>query len=453
MKRSISRIALALALSTGAIGAGVAPAMAQDIKISKEFRPTAAELQQAVQGAKEDAAVTAASQQAQQARQAYVSAREPAAKQQAQAQLTAAQNGVDQALGGIRAKIDAAAAAATKPDDKYFVGQIALTTGQLMFDPKLQKRGIDMMLASGLAPAANVPTYHYFSGALAYDSGDYAGAREALPQAIAAGYTENDVRMLLAESYLADNMYEEGLVKLNDAIEARRTATGQPQTDLVFRGLAVAANNGLNDQAFEWALRTLEASPTADQRKQAYSVVASLSPYTEEEELDLLRLMLRENAISDEGQYLAYLYQTDPRLRPGEARAVANAGIEAGVLDRNAQAVTETLSTANARYDSVLSELNTDAAGARNAATGKDAMTLADIYLGYEKSSEAVALYRVALEKGGVDKEKALTGLGIALADMGQFAEAKSTFEQIQTGNRTSLARAWMAYVDTQMAS
>ncbi|MDT0574959.1 hypothetical protein RM533_02030 [Croceicoccus sp. F390] len=453
MNRSISRLALALALTAGVAGIGASPVIAQEVKISKGFRDTAVALQQAVKEAEANPTVTAAVERAKQARNAVTQARDDAARSQAEAQLTAARNEIDQAMGGMRSKLDSAMQAATSADDRYFAGQMALSTGQMMSDPALQKRGIDAMLASQKVAPESVAQFQYYSGALAYDARDYAGAQAGLQKAIDAGYNQNDVQQLLSETYFANGQYAQGLQQLEKAIEARKAAGGEVPAAWTFRGLGIAANNGLNDQAYDWAMKVLESPASAEQRTQAYRVVASLSQFTDEEELDLLRLMQRDNALSDRQQYMAYVYQADARRRPAEVQTVINSGVSSGMLDRNDASIADALQQANTRRDPVLKELATDAVAARSQSSGSEALGIADIYLGYDKSQEAAELYRLAIEKGGVDRDRALTGLGIALADQGMVTEAKDTFAQIKTGNRSNLARAWMAYLDSKATS
>lgn len=454
MKRSISRLALAAALSLGAVTAASAPAMAQQVKLSKGFQDDAVAISTALSEAKDNAAVTAASERAVAARNEILQARgDEAALAAANAKLEAARSEIRSALGGADATLQNALAKVETADDRQFAGQLTLQMGQLLSDPAMQKRGIDLMIASGKLPPEELPRYQYFSGALAMEAGDYAGARESMTKAMAGGFSDENVDIKLAEAYFAENLNAEGLDVLAKAIDDRRAA-GQPVSEeMVFRGLGVAANNQLNDKAFDWALKVIEIAPRQEYREQAYAVLRAVGPFQPEEELDLLRLMHRADALTQRNDYLAYLELADARRRPAEVQSVIETGIAKGVLSASDTIVSEAQATVQARMEPIRAELAADATAARNAASGAEALAIADTYLGYGEAATAAELYQVAIDKGGIDQQQALTGLGIALADQGKYAEAKQTFSQLTSGNRTALARAWIAYVDTKLAN
>lgn len=447
MKRSVSHVAMALALTFGVAGTvGVAaPAYAQKqpkMEISEAFQPHAVAIQESVNGVAENPAVKTASDQAMTATNAVLNARDDAARASAQSQLDAARAQVDQQMGGILAKLEAGRPTLTTPDDKLFFGQMELTVGQQMADFEMQNDGIDMMIASGKIPAEELPKYHYFAGQTAYNAQNYGDAAASLQQAIDGGYTQNDAEKLLVDAYLRNEQTAEGLAKLKSMIEARQAA-GQPVPEgWAFDGLAASVNQGQRDQAFDWGMMTLQTDSRTQARQQAYKIVEAYSPtYSDEEQLDLLRLMARDGGITDDRQALTYIELMQPMRRPGEAKTFTDSGTK---MPAGNTMVTEAKRVGSERYDSTLRELNADASGA----SGNAALAIADTYLGYGKAAEAEAMYRKALETGATDKAKAQMGLGIALADQDKMAEAKQAFGQIAGGNRASLAKAWIAYTD-----
>ncbi|MAF28062.1 MAG: hypothetical protein CL820_01200 [Croceicoccus sp.] len=447
MKRSVSHVAMALALTFGVAGTvGVAaPAYAQKqpkMEISEAFQPHAVAIQESVNGVAENPAVKTASDQAMTATNAVLNARDDAARASAQSQLDAARAQVDQQMGGILAKLEAGRPTLTTPDDKLFFGQMELNVGQQMADFEMQNDGIDMMIASGKIPAEELPKYHYFAGQTAYNAQNYGDAAASLQQAIDGGYTQNDAEKLLVDAYLRNEQTAEGLAKLKSMIEARQAA-GQPVPEgWAFDGLAASVNQGQRDQAFDWGMMTLQTDSRTQARQQAYKIVEAYSPtYSDEEQLDLLRLMARDGGITDDRQALTYIELMQPMRRPGEAKTFTDSGAK---MPAGNTMVTEAKRVGSERYDSTLRELNADASGA----SGNAALAIADTYLGYGKAAEAEAMYRKALETGATDKAKAQMGLGIALADQDKMAEAKQAFGQISGGNRASLAQAWIAYTD-----
>ena len=453
MKRSVSHVAMALALTLGVAGVvGVsAPAEAAQkkkqekeasLEISEGFQPHAVAIQESVNGTADNPELQAASEQAMTALNATLSANDDAARAAAQSQLQAARARVDQLMGGVTAKLDAARPTLTTPDDKLFFGQMELNVGQKLADFGMQSQGINLMIDSGKLPAAELPRYNYFAGQTAFNAEDYAAARSSLQKAIDGGYTENNAEKLLVDAYFRDDMTAEGLTKLKSMIEARQAA-GQPVPEgWAFDGLAASVNQGQTDQAYQWGLLTLQTDSRQQARTQAYKIVEVYTPnFTDEEQLDLLRLMARDNGISDDRQALTYIELIQPLRRPGEAKTFTDTSTQ---LPAGNSMVTDAKRVGADRYDQTLRELDADA----KSATGNGALAVADTYLGYGKAAEAEAMYRKALETGAADKAKAQMGLGIALSDQGKMAEAKQAFGQITGGNRASLAKAWIAYTD-----
>jgi hypothetical protein len=65
-------------------------------------------------------------------------------------------------------------------------------------------------------------------------------------------------------------------------------------------------------------------------------------------------------------------------------------------------------------------------------------------------------MYKLALQKGGVDAAEVNTRIGIALARSGDKAGAEAAFNAVQTGKRADLVKFWLAHLGlggTQTAS
>ena len=78
-----------------------------------------------------------------------------------------------------------------------------------------------------------------------------------------------------------------------------------------------------------------------------------------------------------------------------------------------------------------------------------DAMAAGDLYLNFEQAAKAEEMYELALTRSGVDTGRALTRLGIAQVDQGQFAAAQATFAKVQ-GVRAPIAELWGLYAAAQ---
>jgi hypothetical protein len=74
------------------------------------------------------------------------------------------------------------------------------------------------------------------------------------------------------------------------------------------------------------------------------------------------------------------------------------------------------------------------------------ALRIAEGYFGHGDHAKAAELYRLALQKGGVDANLVNTRLGIALAMSGRRPEAEAAFKAV-TGARAGLASYWMLWL------
>ena len=126
---------------------------------------------------------------------------------------------------------------------------------------------------------------------------------------------------------------------------------------------------------------------------------------------------------------------------------VIDKGMASGAL--SGAYVTESRTLANARMAADKASLPASAAKAASSSSGVEALSTGDAYLNYGDAAKAEALYKMALSKSGVDKDRVLTRLGIAQFDQGKYADARASFKQIG-GARTSLARLWLAFVNSK---
>ncbi|MCX7283696.1 MAG: hypothetical protein NTX28_06575 [Novosphingobium sp.] len=128
---------------------------------------------------------------------------------------------------------------------------------------------------------------------------------------------------------------------------------------------------------------------------------------------------------------------------------VTEMGVKSGVLKANDAFVADALSQAKGRIAADKASLPGLDREARAGKDGKSALAMADAYLSYDEPAKAEEMYKMALEKGAVDKDRALTRLGIAQLDQDKFEEAKASFAQVG-GARAPLARLWSAFATTQ---
>lgn len=427
----IGKTAMALALSAGALSVTSTAAFAKEkeakaekASYSKEFVAAAAPIQKTV------------------------TALDAAKKSGADA---AAQKAL---LGNAPAELAAAEAAIKTPLDRMAAGGWAVSIGGTLNDVAMRQRGIQNMLDSGQVPAANVTEYQFYLGNFAYSNKDYATAVKALTPVVQANYKDDTAAELLADSYAQQGQNAEALTALRTAVDARKAAGAAVPEGWFKRANLIAYKNRLGPQAIEWSTMMVESNPTALNWLGAGQLVREFGQFTNQESLDLGRLLLRSGGFQNdpkyvEREYVEYIEAADPRRLPGEVLKIADMGVKAGVLKANDPFITDAMGQAKGRIAADKASLPGLDRDARAGKDGKSALAMADAYLSYDEAAKAEEFYTMALAKGGVDTDRANTRLGIAQVDQGKYDEAKASFANV-TGARAPLARLWSAYATTK---
>lgn len=340
-------------------------------------------------------------------------------------------------------------AAVANNDDRYAAGSLVLLLGNKLADSALQRQGLELMLASGKVAPEQVGQFQYFVGNLAYAAKDWAAARTALQAGIAAGYTADNPEGLIAESYFNENNTTGGLAYLKQTIAAR-AASGTPAPEAwLLRGLKMAYEADLRDEALDWSTMLVKANPTERNWLQSLQVVGAAYDFQPQEQLDLLRLMLHTKALSTRSEYTNYIETVDPRIAPNEVSTVLSAAVAAGVMTTGDTYYGEVKRVVDQRLPGQAKEAADYAKEAAGAATGKPAENAGDIYFSMGNYAQAEAMYQLALQKGTADRNQTLTRLGMTQALQGKAQPARETLGQV-SGNRAPVAKMWTAYVDSK---
>ena len=445
---TIGRLALGFALACSTIAGGQA-AIAKDAKPaapgkgaapgkaganSKEFAAAAVPLQKTLAAA-------------QPAIQKFNATPAGAAKDAALAELKAA-------MAGAPPELTAAEAAMKTPGDRLLAGQWGSMVGSVLGDAKLTQHALQNVIDSGLAPEDRLAGYRFQLGNSAYANKDYAGAAAALTPLVAANYSDNAAAEILADAYARQGQPAQGLAAMKVAVDARRAAGGAVPDSWFTRANTIAYGAKLSNEGIQWAQMMVAANPTPTNWLGAGQLVRLYGNFGTQDSVDISRLMLRAGALNGkskdiEREYVEYLQAADPRRLPGEVVKVADAGIAAGALRATDTFVADSLAQARGRIATDKASLPASIKQSQASATGAQALATADAFLSYGQDAQAEELYKLAIQKGGIDKDKATLRLGIAQADAGRTAEAKATFGQV-AGKSAAIARLWSTYLDAK---
>lgn len=364
---------------------------------------------------------------------------------------------IDEAMKGetpdyaaLLTQAKAAQATIETPSDRFAFGSTLEKIGAQLKDVAVRREGMEMMLDSGRVPAEALPQYTYIAGQLAFNTEDYAVARERIQKALDMGYEDPQAAALIAATFSRTNDAEGGLRYYADQINTQVAAGQEPSEAALQRAFQIAADNNYLDDAATFGRLLVQYYPKQVYWANTIAIARNSTQFSEPEVLDLMRLLRATGAMSNTRDYADYIDAANYRRLPGEVAVVAQEGISAGKLESGDTFVREALNEAKSRAPGLRSDLaGLERDAKASGATADLAISTGDAYLNFDEGAKAAELYEVALTRPGVDRGTALTRLGIAQVKMGDYAAAQETFAKVD-GNRKSIAQLWATYADQQ---
>ena len=356
-------------------------------------------------------------------------------------------------LSGSRAQIDTLAGLLNTNDEKYAGGFVLFNSGIKLQDRELQLRGMQSVLASGMAPAENIGRFNFIAYQTANQLNQKELSRTYLQAAIDNNFTTTDInasslRLAMMESFFSQDLFDQGFAYLNDAISTQKAQGLAVDENWYRRGVTVAYENEISPAVYDIIAMWLSDFPSETNWRDAVNIARNLNDFQTGEMLDLFRLSRKAGALSDESDFDYYVEVADARRLPNEVKEVIDEGKAAGIISDSNLFITEALGIANNRLASdraELPELESDAmaptAGVRTVVAAGDA------FLSYGEYAKAAQFYERAITMPEVELNEELTRLAIAQIGKGDYAEARTTLNRI-TGTRVPLARLWTAYAN-----
>ncbi len=354
-------------------------------------------------------------------------------------------------VAGAKAALPAAQAAASTDDDKYAVATMAYQIAQKSNDAAGAAAAVDAMLASGKATPEVQSQLLTAKAQNAFNTGKFADADAAFTQLVQLKPNDPDLLISLAAVKSREGRNADALPLVDRAIQARKAANQPVDEDWYRRALSIAYDGKMPAQTVKYGQQVAEAFPRADIWRLALQTYRDTNHLDQQTDLDTLRLMRAANALAGERDYYEYANMALNKGFPGEAKAVIDSGTSSNMVDSKAlatsKALTEIKAVAGPKIAADKAELPALDKKARAAADGKQALLTGDVYLGYGQYAQAADLYKVALQKGGVDANVTNLHLGQALAQAGQKADAAATFGKV-TGPNQALAQYWAIWAN-----
>lgn len=351
--------------------------------------------------------------------------------------------------------LPAAQAAASTDDDKYQVSLMALIIAQNDKDNAAMATAADGVIASGKAPPAQLKQILTMRAQIAYNANDFRASDAAFTKLLQADPADGDTAISLAQVKVREGRGAEALPIIDQAIQARKSSGQAVPEDWYQRALALAFDSKppMPDRVITYGQQLIAAYPNPKNWRSVLQTYRETTKIDQQTDLDTLRLMRVTSALAGERDYYEYAQLANDKGYPGEAKAVIDEGMASNMVDNKAlatsRALNEIKAVAGPKIAADKASLPAIEKRARAGADGKIALNTADAYLGYNMFPQAVDLYKVALQKGGVDPNIVNVRLGIALARSGQKAAALQAFGGV-TGTRQPIAHYWTVWANQQ---
>jgi len=351
-------------------------------------------------------------------------------------------------------------AAAKTDDDKYIasVFELQLAVGQSpngQIDDNKIKPPLDALIANPRTPQADQARFNYQRGIIAANAKQPQEAIAFFQRAQQLGYTDPNLPLQMVQIKMESGDIAGGSADLQKAMDAQIAAGQKPDEQLYRYAMAKTLQKRLIPDSIGWMKRYITAYPTAKNWRDivfVYGIQQGAAVTLDKaQKVDLFRLLRREKAMADQFDYEIYAqYAIDLGL-PNEGKAVIDEGRAAGKLPADSVTANDLYRVAK---QAIANEGSLDPLDAKSkaAANGKLAAGTADAHLGAGNYAKAIELYKVALQKGGVDADAINTHLGIALANSGDTAGAKAAFEAVKGAPRADIASFWLTALATPAA-
>lgn len=352
---------------------------------------------------------------------------------------------------GALAVLDQADAVADKnADDAYMIAMLRLNSAIALKDNALIEKSLEGAIATGRLDPAEELKFRRNLGALALQRNDYQKATTEFERVIAANPSDYDLMVEVAEIQRRQGQEQKAVATLNQAIAAKAAAGQKADESWYRRALAIAYDKKLPAEIVTTSEQLLQAYPGATNWRDVLVIFRDSGKFDDQGNLDILRLMRANAALTGERDYAEYAETAALRGFPGESKSVLDEGISKGALQTGKPLVKELQAAVNPKVASdkaSLAGLEKESAASK---TGRTALGTADAYLGYGEYAKAAALYKMALEKGGVDADTVNTRLGFALGKTGDKAGAEAALKAVSGAPRNQLAKYYLIWLGNQ---
>lgn len=287
---------------------------------------------------------------------------------------------------------------------------------------------------------------------LAYTAQQYPKAIEYGKKIVESDAANGDTYAIITQSYYLEKDCKNAVVWADKSIAFAKKSGETPKENLYLFKLQCAFDASDNPAT----IAALEELIRVTGKSDYWNKLLRFELQDEKDDRNILmmyRVMYNTGSITSGSNYIemAQLLADAPAL-PGEAEAVLEKGLGAGVIGADQKDRVTRLQTAlKGRADTDRKDISQFAAEAAKSPAGELSVKLGEVYYGFGDYQNAVTSINQGLQKGSVKHlDEAYVYLGLAQAQLKNTAEAKKAFAQLKTVPTMNprILKLWELYAD-----
>jgi predicted Zn-dependent protease len=352
---------------------------------------------------------------------------------------------------GIKNLLAAEAISPLTPFDHKTIDELKAFAYIKTNDYKSAQHAYEDALATGAATAEETTRYTRAVFSISISTQQYPKAIEYGKKLVDSDAANADVYLAITQSYYLQKDCKNATIWADKSISYARASHETPKENLFLFKLQCAFDN--NDTAGTKAV--LEELVRLNGKSDHWNKLLRLERQDEREDRNLLmiyRIMYNTASMNAGSDYMEMAQLLGDAALPGEAQAVVEKGISSGTIGADQKdRSTRLLNSVKQRADTDRKGVVQFDAEAAKSASGELDIKLGEVYFGFGDYQNAVTVITRGLAKGQIKHlDEAYVYLGLAQANLKDFADAKKAFAQLKTVPNISprVLKLWQLFSD-----
>ncbi len=289
-------------------------------------------------------------------------------------------------------------------------------------------------LATGAATPEETTSITRTLFGIAASTGQYQKTIDFGKQMVDAGTATPDNLAIIAQSYYQLKDCKSSAIWADKAIAASRKAGEAPKENLYLFKLQCASDAG-DTATMDGVLVDLIKLTN---KTSYWNTLLRIERQDERDDHNLLmiyRIMYNTNSMTEGSDYIEMAQLLGDAALPGEAAAILDKAMNGGVIKpEQKERTTRLLTSLKSRADADRKGLPQEDAEAVKSPAGELSVKLGEVYYGFGDYQKAADAINAGLQKGQIKHmDEAYVYLGLADAQLKNFADAKKAFANLKT--------------------